>query len=131
MAAPGSVTGGIGGNGNKNYGCAACGTVVTSADRVIAVDGGRKHRFVNPAGVECELYTFSACPGATTVGPAVLQHTWFTGYRWRLAFCAHCGEHLGWRYETVTRRRPAEFWGLIVSGLKENQSAYVKPEESS
>jgi hypothetical protein len=35
-----------------------------------------------------------------------------------MAFCRHCGQHLGWHYEAVsTFERPRAFWGILVSHL--------------
>jgi hypothetical protein len=35
-----------------------------------------------------------------------------------MAFCHHCGQHLGWHYEAVsTFERPREFWGILISHL--------------
>jgi hypothetical protein len=36
-----------------------------------------------------------------------------------MAFCRHCGQHLGWCYEAVSlSARPHEFWGLLVDHLR-------------
>ncbi|CAN0446632.1 unnamed protein product, partial [Ectocarpus fasciculatus] len=29
------------------------------------------------------------------------QHSWFPGYAWTCAYCAHCPEHLGWRFTAI------------------------------
>jgi hypothetical protein len=119
-----SVLDKIGGNGAKAYLCGACGVLVTHSDQLLVVDGQNRHFFVNPAGVECDFYTFSSCPGAIALGEATEAHTWFSGYGWRMAFCAHCGQHLGWHYEAVSAlKRPFIFWGILVSHLKTIQNA--------
>ena len=119
-----SVLNKIGGNGAKAYLCGACGNLVTHSDQLLVVDGQNRHFFVNPAGVECDFYTFSSCPGAIALGEATEAHTWFSGYGWRMAFCAHCGQHLGWHYEAVSAlKRPFIFWGILVSHLKTIQNA--------
>jgi hypothetical protein len=97
---------GVSGNGVETYQCAGCRGLVTHSDRLLRINASDRHFFLNPAGVECDFYTFSDCPG------------WFPGYRWRMAFCRHCGQHLGWHYEAVsTFERPREFWGILVSHL--------------
>ena len=109
---------GIGGNGAKVYQCFGCRGLVTYSDRLIRVNTSDRHLFVNPASVECDFRTFSDCPGALAHGGAIAAHTWFPGYRWRMAFCRQCGQHLGWHYEAVsTFDRPREFWGILVSHL--------------
>lgn len=113
-----SALGKIGGNGAKAYQCIACGGLVTYSDRLIPVGGRNRHLFVNPAGMECDFHTFYSCPGAVAFGEATGEHTWFSGYFWRMAFCHQCGQHLGWHYEAVYRHeRPWEFWGILVSHL--------------
>lgn len=119
-----SVLDKIGGNGAKAYLCAACRGLITHSDHLLVVDGQNRHFFVNPAGVECDFYTFSSCPGAIALGEATEAHTWFSGYGWRMAFCAQCGQHLGWQYEVVsTLKRPFTFWGILVARLMTAHSA--------
>jgi hypothetical protein len=113
-----SALDGIGGNGAKTYQCSACGGFITSSDRLIPIGVSTRHRFVNPAGVKFEFNTFFSCPGAGAHHEATAAHTWFPGYQWRLAFCRHCGRHLGWHYEAVSPpARPSEFWGILISHL--------------
>jgi hypothetical protein len=109
---------GIGGNGGKVYQCFDCKGFVTYSDRLICIGSSHRHLFVNPAGVECDFLTFSDCPGATAHGDATAAHSWFAGYRWRMAFCRHCAHHLGWYYEAVSLfERPRDFWGILFSHL--------------
>jgi len=109
---------GIGGNGAKAYQCIACGGLITHSDRLIPVGGTNRHLFVNPAGVECDFHTFYSCPGAAALGQATGEHTWFSGYFWRMAFCRQCGQHLGWYYKGASKtERPREFWGILVSHI--------------
>jgi cereblon len=83
------------------------------------VGGKNRHFYVNPSGVECDFHTFSSCPGAIALGDPTEAHTWFPGYGWRMAFCCHCGQHLGWQYEAVsTFKRPITFWGILASHVK-------------
>jgi len=113
-----AATNGMGGNGAKVYQCKTCGGLITHSDRLIAVGGANRHLFTNPAGVDCDFQTFYSCPGAIAIGQATEAHTWFSGYCWRMAFCRHCEQHLGWHYEAVSRyERPLEFWGILVSQL--------------
>ena len=111
-----SALDGIGGNGAKAYQCIACGGLITHSDRLIPIGGTNRHLFVNPAGVKCDFHTFYSCPGAAAFGQATGEHTWFSGYFWRMAFCRQCGQHLGWYYEATSKtERPREFWGILVS----------------
>jgi hypothetical protein len=114
-----STLNGVGGNGAKAYHCASCDGLITHSDRLIVIGGSNRHLFVNPSGTECDFRTFYSCAGAIALGEATDAHTWFSGYCWRMAFCRHCGQHLGWRYEAVSRyERPLEFWGILAANLK-------------
>ena len=109
---------GIGGNGAKVYKCFGCGGLVTYSDRLLRIGTSDRHLFVNPAGVECDFFSFADCPGAMAHGGSTEAHTWFPGYRWRMAFCRHCAQHLGWHYEAMSiSQRPKEFWGILVNHL--------------
>ena len=55
---------GIGGNGAKVYRCFGCGGLITYSDRLLRIGTSHRHLFVNPAGVECDFYSFADCPGA-------------------------------------------------------------------
>ncbi|MFH0786971.1 MAG: cereblon family protein [Pseudomonadota bacterium] len=113
-----SVPDRIGGNGARAYQCSACGGLITYSDRLIPIEGTNRHFFVNPAGAELNFHTFQSCPGAISIGEPTEEQTWFSGYYWRMAFCSHCGQHLGWYYEAISRYdRPSEFWGIIVNNL--------------
>jgi hypothetical protein len=119
----------VGGNGAKAYQCAACGGLITHSDRLIPIEGKNRHIFVNPAGVECDFHTFSTCPGALALGRSADMHTWFSGYRWSLALCQTCGQHLGWYYEALSSlQTPRAFWGILISHVKgaSSQSPSVK-----
>ena len=117
MMSPQTLANGIRGNGARAYQCAACGNLVTHSDRRLLVNGTDRHLFVNPAGVKCDFYTFISCPGAVAFGDRTEAHTWFAGYGWRMAFCRQCGQHIGWFYNALSRVRPREFWGILVSHL--------------
>jgi cereblon len=114
----GSLLSGMGGNGTKSYQCLLCSSVVSYSDRLITVFDTKRHSFINPAGVSCELLTFSCCPGAILFGEPTEEHSWFPGYSWSLALCGHCNSHLGWYYRAVSEPADlSEFWGILVSNI--------------
>jgi hypothetical protein len=125
---------GVGGNGAKAFQCSGCRHLITHSDRFIRITGANRHSFVNPTGVECDFYTFSACPGAVALGDRTAAYSWFVGYRWRMAFCDECGKHLGWHYESLSQSAlPRDFWGILVthivteSNLPDNTTAIGSP----
>ncbi len=97
----------------KRLFCAACRRPVTHQDERIQVQGGHEHRCTNPHGITYHIGCFREASGCTTMGEATLEYTWFRGYAWRIALCAHCHIHLGWRFESAGEN----FHGLISDRL--------------
>ncbi len=93
--------------------CRACGFAVCHPDDAITVSGAHRHTFANPHGIVFEIGCFRNAPGCTRVGEASDDFTWFAGYRWRIAICAGCHRHLGWRFEGTGD----SFHGLILDRL--------------
>jgi hypothetical protein len=97
----------------KRLFCAACRLPVTDQDQRIAMLGAHAHSCVNPHGLLFHIGCFREAPGCAASGAATTEHTWFPGYAWRVAHCARCGTHLGWRFEGGD----SGFYGLIVKRL--------------
>jgi hypothetical protein len=97
--------------------CRACGHVITSDDQRVQVAGSHQHTFFNPVGIVYELGCFANAVGCHAQGEASSEFAWFSGYLWRIALCARCGSHLGWRFESAETR----FYGLILSMLQGGQ----------
>lgn len=97
----------------KRLFCASCKLPVTDQDQRIAMLGAHAHSCVNPHGLTFHIGCFREAPGCTAVGIATTEHTWFPGYAWRVAVCARCNTHLGWRFED----KNGGFYGLIVRQL--------------
>ncbi len=94
--------------------CKACGRKIARlADRMADGDGG-KRTCANPHGLVFTILLFRAAPGCMTAGAAQSAFTWFPGHCWRVALCAGCLAHLGWRYEGGSL-----FFGLIEGALRE------------
>jgi cereblon len=99
--------------------CRHCGTTIATADAVMP-RGDWPLVFANPHGLVFELVLLRAAQQLILVGPATTEHTWFSGYAWRVALCGGCGVHLGWRFEAVEpERSPALFFGLQSKELVE------------
>jgi hypothetical protein len=93
--------------------CRVCGFAICHPDDAITVAGAHRHTFANPHGIVFEIGCFGNAPGCARVGAATDDFTWFAGYRWRIALCAGCHEHLGWRFEGAGD----SFYGLILDRL--------------
>jgi hypothetical protein len=93
--------------------CALCRHPVTHQDERIPVSGRHEHTCTNPGGHTFGIGCFHESVSCVAIGEATEAHTWFRGYAWRIAICASCEHHLGWRFEA-----PADhFHGLILDRL--------------
>ena len=48
------------------------------------------------------------------------KHSWFPGYRWSIASCSECDQHLGWGFHESTDSSATHFFGLVVTSLRES-----------
>ena len=96
--------------------CRCCAHVVTFDSQRISVADSHSHHRSNPSGMEYHFQCFSNAPGCSARGPATFEFTWFQGYRWQIAVCKGCSEHLGWYF-----RGPSSFYGLITARLIRDQ----------
>ena len=94
----------------KRLFCAACRRPVTNQNERIQVDGRHEHSCTNPHGITYHIGCFREAAGCTATGEATLEYSWFKGYAWRIAWCAHCHVHLGWRFEA-----PGEYFHGLIS----------------
>ena len=96
--------------------CRSCGEPITARAHQTTAAGSHVHRRTNPAGMTFTFGCFSSAPGATVVGPATDEHSWFSGCVWSFSMCRGCGDHLGWLFAGAER-----FHGLILERLVEEQ----------
>jgi len=94
--------------------CRQCLHGITSASERKVINGAHAHTFANPEGIVFEIACFRDAWGCVYIGPNSPQFTWFAGYVWRIAVCANCHVHLGWRFSAVGGRF---FHGLIASRI--------------
>lgn len=78
--------------------CRQCRHTITFPAEETAVNNAHLHTFANPEGIVFEIGCFRNAPGCSYVGPASTEFTWFAGYSWRIAICANCLIHLGWKF---------------------------------
>ena len=79
--------------------CRACRQRITDTGEQCMAQGARDHTFCNPAGILYQVSCFRAAPGVGYRGSPTAEWSWFTGYRWRMAHCRGCGQHLGWLFQ--------------------------------
>ena len=54
-------------------------------------------------------------------GEPEVEHSWFEGYAWQCAYCASCGQHVGWAFSSAPGRptlQPSSFFGLRRPALQ-------------
>ena len=94
--------------------CKQCLYEITSSVERIVIDGAHTHTFANPEGIVFEIACYRNAQGCGYVGPSSPEFTWFVGYVWRIAVCANCHLHLGWRFSGLDGHA---FHGLITSHI--------------
>lgn len=92
--------------------CWKCAHVLADAADTHEIHGGVEHEFSNPYGVVHRFRCYRHALGCSTKGSAYHADTWFPGYRWKLATCGNCDDHLGWLFEAGD-----SFFGLLVSKI--------------
>ncbi len=94
--------------------CGACSHPITRKRAGISMQGAHEHQFTNPHGLTFRVGCYGEAPGCRPIGEATDEHTWFSGYAWRVAICGSCRQHLGWSFHGLDRGR---FFALIVDRL--------------
>ena len=99
--------------------CRQCLHVITSPKQQKIIDGSHVHTFANPEGIVFEIVCFQDAWGCGYIGPTSPEFTWFRGYVWRIAVCAGCQTHIGWRFSNAD---DIYFHGLIAGRIITKES---------
>ncbi|TMS38857.1 hypothetical protein L596_005489 [Steinernema carpocapsae] len=85
--------------------------------------------FVNPGGILHDvIFAFGAAhDGIHFVGRPSFEYSWFDGYGWSCARCAHCFEYVGWKF-TSERYRPECFFAFTRRAVMPEYETVVEPE---
>ncbi|MEW6521328.1 MAG: cereblon family protein [Thermodesulfobacteriota bacterium] len=102
------------GEQGEYFRCRFCRAKITTAARMIEVNGSHRHVFANPQGKVFEIGCFSQAPGCMNHGQPTAACTWFAGCTWRFSLCVSCFSHLGWQYQSPLT---GSFFGLILANL--------------
>ena len=102
--------------------CRRCGAEISHLDAIFTIDSDNAVRvFPNPYGHLREIITLMRAQGLQIVGPPTTEFSWFAGFAWEVAYCANCGNHLGWQFTAVSDgAEPKLFYGLLRSELVES-----------
>lgn len=94
--------------------CRLCSAAITTRSQQLEVGMSHRHHFTNPAGISYGIACYHNAAGCSISEQPTEQESWFGGYRWQMAHCSECNEHLGWYYQNKHERF---FFGLIVDRL--------------
>lgn len=99
--------------------CRVCQQPLSSEDQVFAPPGSTAvGAYANVFGQLREVVALRRAEGLIFSGESSTELSWFSGYAWRIAGCASCRAHLGWRYEaTSAALEPEVFFGLLTSAI--------------
>ncbi len=100
--------------------CRFCGHGITGIEQKTSRQGSHRHVFTNPSGITFEIGIFSDVPGCVNVTEPTFEFTWFKGYAWQVSICAHCGNHLGWFWQSTDDA----FFGLILDRIVEGPTTH-------
>lgn len=104
--------------------CHICQNAVTRTGEQTEIGVSNHYRFTNPAGITYSVDCFRNAPGCAIIGDPTEQDSWFGSYRWQIAICCECREHLGWYYQNASERY---FFGLIPDRLVRETSDKEQP----
>ena len=98
--------------------CIECASNITNSKFIFSMSqDGPLANYINPHGYVHDTLTVSSVLNAVFSGKPTSKHSWFPGYKWTYMSCAHCGEHLGWKFQSV-KLLPKVFYGLTRRALK-------------
>ncbi|XP_073954251.1 protein cereblon-like isoform X2 [Choristoneura fumiferana] len=93
--------------------CGACGGELARRAHMFAMSSDGVHaNYTNHGGFMHDIVTVRSARN-TSLGAPSAEYSWFPGYCWRVAQCAGCTAHVGWRFDAMKKRlRPAQFYAL-------------------
>ena len=100
-------------NDEHNILCLLCNNLITNQNNQIIINQSHKHVFANPHGIVFEIGCFKEAFGCTTLHESSNEFSWFSGFRWQIAVCRSCSNHLGWYFTKSSNF----FFGLILEKL--------------
>ncbi|XP_013193047.2 protein cereblon isoform X2 [Amyelois transitella] len=128
-------------NGQEILLCRKCGADVADSHYLFSIPSSGAHKtekqnlfgrqnvtvqtLVNPFGIKFEIVTAQKAR-CENIGPHQAADSWFPGYVWQICTCPHCGQHLGWTFESVDNSDTKDetslmkvhsFHGLILSNI--------------
>lgn len=105
--------------------CKNCKTLLgRRSDMLVMSSEGPMNAYVNPHGFVHETMTLLKANGLSLVGQPDSRYSWFPGYAWTIADCAHCGTHMGWLFTATKKKlKPKSFWGIRSCQVADDTNA--------
>ncbi|KAI6649748.1 Protein cereblon isoform X2 [Oopsacas minuta] len=98
--------------------CIRCDSVITHSKHIFSMSqDGPLANYINLHGFVHDTLTVSEVLNTLYIGSPTSEHSWFPGYRWTMMNCAHCGTHLGWKFQ-ASKLIPKMFYGLTRRAMK-------------
>lgn len=95
--------------------CKFCNNKITDSSKIITINNSDNHTFINPAGILYNITCYLEAKGCMIIGEKTEDFSWFKGFKWQIAICNVCFNHLGWFYTSDD----FSFFGLISDNLIE------------
>ncbi|MGN7611011.1 cereblon family protein [Magnetococcales bacterium HHB-1] len=90
--------------------CKSCRNTITDHKHKINVLGSHTHTFKNPSQIYFNVGCFQKAGGCLVLGTPIAEYSWFKSYRWQMAHCQQCNQHLGWFFSSNAEQT---FFALI------------------
>ncbi len=101
------------------YACAQCGERLAHESWVLSSAASGPLVFANPHGRFFQLLLLRCSRGVVFDHHATAEHTWFSGYTWRVGVCGSCTTHVGWRFEAqIPGAEPPEFVAVSQAAVR-------------
>ena len=98
--------------------CAACESVITNSKYIFSMSQeGPLANYINPHGAVYDTLTVTDVLSTRLFGTPTSEYSWFPGYKWTILRCAHCNQHLGWKFQ-ASKMLPKLFFGLTRKSLR-------------
>ena len=97
--------------------CVTCESVMTNSKYIFSMSQeGPLTNYINPHGIVHDTLTVTDVLNTRLVGKPTSEYSWFPGYKWTTLYCAHCNQHLGWKFQS-SKLIPQLFFGLTRKSL--------------
>ena len=99
--------------------CAECAERLAHESWVLTSAASEPLVFANPHGKLFHLVLLRRARRVVFDHHSTAEHTWFSGYTWRVGVCGSCRGHVGWLFEALRAAlEPPEFVALSRAAVR-------------